>query len=227
MTALEINERPPLLSSSRAWLVEDELHYRDTLGRLFARIDGLDHDGTFANAETALEAAAEVRHGRRPAPDLVLMDVNLPGLDGVAATSRLATLLPGVRVVMLTVRDDSETIFAALQAGASGYLLKDAPIGTILDALQEALRGAMLVPAPVARKVLGFFQGVPSADYGLTEREREVIRRMAEGLTQKEIAADLFVSGSTVNGHVQRVYEKLHVHTAPAAVAKALRERLL
>lgn len=208
------------------WVVEDEPHYRESLLALVDRIEGLDCPRAFADAEAALEALEAAEPEERPG--LVLMDVNLPGMSGIEATARLKARLPEVRVVVLTIRDEPATIFAALRAGASGYLLKGEPIGRIVAALREALAGGMLMPAPVAQEVLGFFARRPSADaYGLSEREREVLERMVEGLTQKEIAETLFISASTVNKHVQRVYEKLHVRSASAAVAKAVQERLV
>ena len=157
------------------------------------------------------------------------MDINLPRLDGIACTARIKAQWPDVPVLMLTIRDDADTIFEAFRAGASGYLLKNAPIEKIIAAIREALEGGMLMPAPVARKVMGFFEAkAPAApSYGLSEREREVLEQMVAGCTQKEISARLYISPSTVNNHIQRIYQKLHVHSSSAAVAKALRERLI
>lgn len=210
----------------RVWVVEDEPHYRETLASLVERVDGLGGARAFADAEGALDALEAAGPGERPG--LVLMDVNLPGMTGIEATARLKARLPEARVVVLTIRDEAATIFAALRAGASGYLLKGEPIDRILAAIREALAGGVMLPAPVAREVLDFFAAQPAAeDYGLSERERDVLERMVAGLPQKEIAEVLFVSPATVNKHVQRVYEKLHVHSASAAVAKAVRERLV
>ena len=211
---------------ARAWLVEDEPHFRSVLGFLIGQSAGLELTGTFETAEDLLAAAATVAPVERPA--LVVLDVHLPGLSGVAALAPLARALPEARLVMLTARDDPETLFGALRAGAQGYLLKGSPVETILAGLQQALSGAMLVPAPVARRVLAHFQAAPSAsDYGLTGRERDVLRGMVDGLTQKEIAAALFIGTPTVNGHVQSLYRKLAVHTAAGAAAKAVGERLV
>ena len=219
---------PPL---ARVWLVEDEPHYRSVFGFLIGQSAGIRLTGSFATAEAAIAGARTVAADARPA--LVVLDVQLPGLDGLAALPALAQALPEARIVMLTARDDPETLFGALRAGAQGYLLKGSPVETILGGLRQALDGAMLVPAPVARRVLAHFRdaapvaGVPAADYGLTDRERDVLRGMVEGRTQKEIAAGLFISAPTVNGHVQSVYRKLCVHTAGGAVAKAVIERLV
>ena len=212
------------MSSTCVWIVEDDAQYRDTL----ASVIGLDAafvvDQAFASAE---EALAELAHAPQR-PDLVLMDINLPGMEGVEATESVKRVHPAASVVMLTGRDDPSVIFDALRAGASGYLLKGEPIDRILDALREAVSGGVLLPAAVAQRVLGFFAAAPSADdYDLSPRERDVLAAMVEGKAQQAIAEALFISPHTVSKHVQRIYQKLHVHSASAAVAKAVRERLV
>ena len=212
---------------TRVWVVEDEPEFRDTMALLLESTSGMCCAGRFSGGEAALSELERVGVG--DGPEVVLMDVNMPGLGGIASTERLKALLPEVPIVMLTIRDDAETIFEAFRAGASGYLLKDSPIDTITAAIREALGGGMLMPAPVARKVQAFFseRGPAPADYGLSRREVEVLGEMVEGLSQKEIAGRLFISTSTVNVHVQHIYEKLHVNSSNAAVAKAVRERLV
>lgn len=212
---------------ARVWLVEDEPPYRDALEAVLGRAEGVVIERAFGTAEAALEAADGAAAAEAGGPDLVVLDVNLPGMGGVEAAGQLRARLPSTRVVMLTVRDDADTLYAALRAGASGYLLKDAPADVLVQTLRQALDGALLVSAPVARRVLDFFRAPQPPDYGLSPREREVLQRMAEGLVQKEIAAALHISPATVNGHVQRVYDKLAVRSSTAAVAKALRERLI
>jgi DNA-binding NarL/FixJ family response regulator len=216
------------------WLVEDEPAYRDALLFLIGHVSGLRLDRAFDNAESVIDAAETAKGGQAVVPDVVLMDVNLPGVDGIEATARLRAALPDSRVIVLTVRDDADTVFAALRAGACGYISKGAPVDVLVQAIQQALDGGMLVPPAVARRVLAFFAdgdadraGPPAEQYGISGRERDVLRGMVDGLTQKEIADALFISPSTVSGHVQRIYEKLRVHTINAAVAKALRERLV
>ena len=212
---------------ARAWLVEDEPHYRNVFSFLIRQAGGLELAASFGSAEEAIAAARAAPPDARPA--IVVLDVNLPGVNGIAALGPIARALPEARLVMLTARDDPDTLFGALRAGAQGYLLKDSPVETILAGLQQALDGAMLVPAPVARRVLAHFQstGRAAADYGLTSRERDVLRGMVDGLTQKEIASTLFISPPTVNGHVQSLYRKLSVHTAAGAAAKAVGEGLV
>ena len=208
------------------WIVEDDADYRKTLTLVLDHDAGAHCGAAFDDCETAL-ACLDSRSAPEPLPDVLLLDVNLPGRSGLDALGDLRQRLPDTHVVMLTIRDEADVIYAALRAGASGYLLKNAGIDQVVAAVREAHGGGMLMPAPVARKVLAFFQEDPSADYRLTEREREVLREMTAGHSQKEIAARLFVSPHTVNTHVQHVYEKLHVRSGIEAVAKALRERLV
>src|SRR5690606_2226522 len=209
------------------WIVEDDEAYRAALQAALA--PAADVREVFGSVEDALAwAAVRERAADTDRPDVLLLDVNLPGMSGLDGLGALKARLPGTRVVMLTARDDAGTIYAARGAGASGYLLKNADPDQLAAAVEAARDGGMLMPGPVARKVLAAFDRPrPSPDYGLTERERDVLREMVAGHTQKEIAERLFVSPSTVNTHVQHIYEKLHVHTGSAAVAKAVRERLV
>ena len=209
------------------WVVEDDLAYRQTLLAVLDHVPDLACGGAFGSAEAVLEAAARSGEPEASAPDVLLLDINLPGRSGLDVLSELKRRLPTIHIIMLTIRDEAETIYAALRAGASGYLLKNAGVDPIVAAIRQAHAGGMLMPAPVARQVLAFFQKEPADDYGLTEREREVLREMTGGYTQKEIAARLFVSPHTINTHVQHIYEKLHVRSGIEAVAKALRERLV
>lgn len=210
----------------RIWLVEDDNHYRQTLCFLLDNAAGMHCTGAFPDGESALSAAEA---GAGESPDVVLLDIHLPGLSGLECLARLKAALPEAQVVMLTNDDDEQSIFDAFCTGASGYLLKNVSIDRLLTGLREAARGGMLMPAPVARKVLDFFGGrIPQqSDYGITQREQDILREMVEGRSQKEIARQLFISPSTVNGHIQHIYRKLHVNSSTAAVAKAVRERLV
>lgn len=207
------------------WLVEDNERYRHTLQFAIDQQPDLSCAATYGSVEEALEADASMSEDG--APDVLLLDVNLPGMTGIDGLGQLKAMLPQTRIVMLTINDDSQTLFDALRAGASGFLLKNAPMDQIFDAIREAQAGGTLMPAPVAEHVLKYFQQAPAEDYGLTDREKDVLRHMTEGKIQKQIAAALFVSPNTVNKHIQRIYEKLHVHSGIEAVAKAIRERLV
>ena len=174
----------------------------------------------YATGEEAL------RELPRVAPDVVLMDLNLPGLSGIECTLELKKLRPSAQVLMLTIEDDSERVFAALRAGAAGYLLKAAPPGEILEGIQLVARGGSPMSAVIARRVVESFhgQGGPSAAKdSLTAREIEVLDRIARGRRIKEVAAELGVSVTTVQTYLRRIYEKLQVHSQAEAVAKFLR----
>ena len=221
---------PPSTSPIQVWIIEDDASFRDTLQVLLERTSGLAFGHGFESVE---EMLAWTDAGAAPAqdedrPDVLLLDVNLPGMTGIQGIGDLKARLPDTQIVMLTIRDESSSIFEAFQQGASGYLLKNAPVDRIVAAVREAHKGGMIMPPAVARTVLGFFQQqAPTRDYGLTDRERDVLREMVNGRTQKEISEALFVSPSTVSTHVQHIYAKLHVHSGTEAVAKAVRERLV
>jgi len=216
------------LSPAVVWLVEDDADYREAVAELVrAHVRSVE---TFGSVEAVLARVDGIGTGTPEGgwPEVVLLDVNLPGVTGIEGLGELKSRLPGSVVVMLTIRDDADTIYAALGAGASGYLLKSASPDELLGAIREARAGGMLMQRQVARLVLASFEAKkPAPDYGLTKRETEVLAEMVDGHTQPQIADRLFVSLSTVNSHVQSIYAKLHVHNGSAAVAKAVRERLV
>ena len=206
------------------WLIEDDAFYRQMLVDLIDGTDGLHLGHAFGACEPALAAlqAGEI-------PDVILSDIGLPGIDGTEGTRRIKALCPTAQIIMLTIHDDEDTIFDALCAGASGYLLKHAPASRILAAIDEVQRGGVPFTAPVARKVLTLFKDtvVLRGNYGLTDREKEILLLLADGHKQKEIAERLFLSPYTVETHLRNIYAKLHVRSGIAAVSKALRERLI
>ena len=205
------------------WLIEDNHTFRNTVARVLNTSEGMECSQRFSNAEDALDALAG-----GAVPEVILLDVELPGQNGITAVSAIKSVAPSTRVVMLTAFDDHEKIFKALCAGASGYLLKTAPIERIVEGIQEAVRGGAPFTPQVAQKVLKMFSKLdhPHPDYGLTEREKKILELMAKGLIKKEIADQLDLSYHTVDTHLRNIYTKLHVHTRSGAVAKALNERL-
>lgn len=205
-------------------IVEDNEQLRDTLARLLNRAEGFKCLGDYGTAELALEAIPSAP------PNVVLMDINLPGLNGVECVRRLKQIVPTTQIVMLTAYEDTENIFNSLAAGASGYLLKRSKSSEILDAIREVQNGGSPMTAHIARKVVQSFQANATAaatpvesPEELSPREKEVLDLLSQGFMYKEIADKLGISFETVRTYIRRIYEKLHVRTRTEAVAKALR----
>jgi DNA-binding NarL/FixJ family response regulator len=201
-------------------IVEDNDRLRETLARVLNRADGFRCVSQHASAEDALKDLPQVR------PDVVLMDINLPGVNGVECVRQLKKLLPEIQVMMLTVYEDTENIFNALAAGANGYMLKRTPGRELLDAIREVHRGGSPMTMHIARKVVQSFQRSAAAEAAaenLSEREQQVLDLLSRGLMYKEIADKLGISYETVHTYIRRIYEKLQVRTRTEAVAKFLR----
>jgi DNA-binding NarL/FixJ family response regulator len=201
-------------------IVEDNDKLRGTLVRVVNRADGFRCVSDYANAEDALKDLPQTR------PDVVLMDINLPGMNGVECVRQLKQLLPQTQVMMLTVYEDTENIFNALTAGASGYMLKRTSTKELLEAIQEVHRGGSPMTMHIARKVVLSFQKTAAtapATENLSEREQQVLDLLSQGLMYKEIADKLEISYETVHTYIRRIYEKLQVRTRTEAVAKFLR----
>jgi DNA-binding NarL/FixJ family response regulator len=210
--------------ATTVWLVEDNHTFRNTIARVLNQVQQLECSRQFSDSESALAALEE-----GALADVILLDVELPGLNGIDAVRRIKSISPSTRVVMLTVFDDHDKIFKAICAGASGYLLKTSPVEKIIESIQEVQAGGAAMTPRVARSVLDMFTrlSAPRQDYGLTSREQKILELMTEGLIKKEIADQLALSYHTVDTHLRNIYTKLHVHTRTGAVSKALRERLL
>jgi DNA-binding NarL/FixJ family response regulator len=201
----------------RVSIVEDDARVRASMARL---IDGADRFTCVSQHESGERAIAELPGVR---PDVVLMDINLPGMSGVECVRRLRALVPAVQVVMLTVYEDTDLIFAALAAGATGYLLKRTPPDELLGGIWDVHRGGSPMTGHIARKVVQSFRDADAGEEdALSPREREVLDHLAQGYLYKEIAARLAISYDTVHTYVRRIYEKLQVHSRTEAVAKHL-----
>ncbi|MGB9602676.1 MAG: response regulator [Limisphaerales bacterium] len=200
-------------------IVEDNAQFRNTLGKVLNRAEGIQCIGLYSTAEEALEEIP-----KNP-PDVVLMDINLPGMDGVECVARLKKLLPKTQIVMLTVYEDTENIFNALKAGATGYLLKRTSREELLDSIRDVYKGGSPMTTHIARKVVQSFQKAESASASesLAPREQEVLELLAKGFIYKEIADKLGISYETVRTYIRRIYEKLQVRSRTEAVAKFLR----
>jgi DNA-binding NarL/FixJ family response regulator len=193
---------------------------RATLARLIGREEGFRCVSNYGTAEAALAGLPDDR------PDVVLMDINLPGINGVECVRRIKQLLPETLSLMLTAYEDTENIFNALAAGASGYLLKRAPRAELLEAIREVRNGGSPMTPHIARLVVQSFQkAAPSAPAteNLSTREQEVLDCLSQGFLYKEIAEKLGISYETVHTYIRRIYEKLQVRTRTEAVAKFLK----
>jgi DNA-binding NarL/FixJ family response regulator len=201
-------------------IVEDSDKFRETLARILNRSEGFRCISQYPNAEDALKALPQDN------PEVVLMDINLPGMNGVECVRQLKLAMPKIQVMMLTVYEDTENIFNALAAGATGYMLKRTPRDELLEAIREVHRGGSPMTTHIARKVvLSFQRAAPAASptENLSPREQEVLDCLAKGFLYKEIAEKLNISYETVHTYIRRIYEKLQVRTRTEAVAKFLR----
>jgi DNA-binding NarL/FixJ family response regulator len=203
-------------------IVDDEVDLRENIAGYVDSAKGFRCLGVHGSAEEALENVPKEK------PDVVLMDINMGGMNGIECVRLLKPKLPATQIVMLTVFDDTEKIFSALAAGASGYLLKRLAPAKLLEAIREVHEGGSPMSAPIARKVVQSLQPVLAAPpdghtIALSPREREVLDGLAEGQAYKQIADKLGVSIHTVRNYIRRIYEKLHVCSRTEAVAKYLR----
>ncbi len=198
-------------------IVEDDFKTRDNLQTMLRDAAGFQCVGVFTSGEAALEGVPKLR------PDVVLMDINLPKMSGVECTRQLKMLRPECLIVMLTVYDDSDRIFHALQMGASGYLLKRSPADEILRAIQDVKRGGAPMSNYIARKVVQSFQRQGNSDKpaeNLSKRETDVLGYVAQGYTNKEVAEALGLSVETIHAYLKNIYTKLHVRSRTEAVMK-------
>ncbi len=204
-------------------IVEDNPQVRGSLAKLIDGAPGFRCVSRHGSAEDALAEIPQVM------PEVVLMDINLPGLNGVECVRRLKPQLPGVQIIMLTVYQNTEHIFNALTAGATGYLLKQTPPAELLAAIKEVHAGGSPMSSHIARKIVQSFQhpvAVPAAGMeNLSPREAEVLDLLAKGFLYKEIADQMKVSYATVHTHIRHIYEKLHVRSRTEAVARHLGQK--
>jgi DNA-binding NarL/FixJ family response regulator len=201
-------------------IVEDQRPAREALALIIGGSPGYRTVGAWRTMEDALT------HIGQDVPDVLLADINLPGMSGIEGVRQLKARLPSLEILMLTVYADNDHIFEAMCAGASGYLLKDTPPAKLLEALKEAQAGGAPMSAEVARKVVAMFQKrAPrtSEPHNLSARELEVLQTIVDGHTYSSAAEALHISVDTMRFHVRNIYDKLHVHSKSEAVLKALR----
>jgi len=202
-------------------IVEDDSKVRHSLASILKRGSGVHCVGEFGDAEEALRELPRLR------PRVVLMDINLPGMDGVTCVRKLSELLPEMQIVMLTVYDNTDAIFNSLAAGASGYLLKPVSTAQLLAAVRDVYAGGAPMTSNIVRKVVQSFKQPAPAEretenFSLSAREQEVLDFLAKGYLYKEIADQLAISYGTVHTYIERIFKKLHVRGRAQAVAKYL-----
>jgi len=201
----------------RVAIIEDDEGIRASLASMLGRSPDCRPVASYPDAESAL---AELPRHR---PDVVLVDINLPGLDGIECVRRLKKQLPETQFIMLTVYGDGDRLFRSLMAGATGYLLKRTPSAGVVAAIREAHAGGSPMTPQIARQVVQYFRGLaePTSELEkLSARELEILGQLSQGFLYKEIADNLGISVDTVRTHIRKIYDKLHVHSRAAAMLK-------
>ncbi len=212
------------MTSIKVVLIEDLREVRDGLAALINGAEGFQCAGSYRTMEDALKAL-----NAQP-PDVILTDIGLPGMNGIDGTRLLHDRFPQVPILAITVYDDDESVFKAICAGASGYLLKNTAPDRLLESLREVVNGGAPMSPDIARRVITLFRKVrppERATYRLTPQETELLKLMVEGHHYKTAAGVMGISVNTVSFHLKHIYEKLQVHSKTEAVAKALREHLI
>lgn len=206
-------------------LFEDNKKLRESLEQLINSAADMVCTGAFANADRLIYKM------QQSDPDVVMMDINMPGMSGIEAVKIITEKFPAVRLLMQTVFDENDKIFAAICAGASGYILKKTTPKKMLEAVRETYAGGAPMTPSVAAKVLEMFRLHTKVDKNefidLSEREKEILALLVKGKSYKNIASECFISIDTVSTHIRHIYEKLHVHSKSEAVAKAIFQKLV
>lgn len=205
-------------------IYEDNDNLRETLCCMLQLVENYNVCGAFPQCTQADKQVRELK------PDIILMDIDMPGMNGIEAVKKIRKLNQDVQILMLTVFDDNSNVFDAIYAGANGYLLKKSISEKLIQAIAETLDGGAAMSPAIARKVIGKMQEPirgSTQDYHLTPRETTILRSLSQGNSYKMTAAELGISINTVRTHIKRVYEKLHVNSQAEAVSKALNEKLV
>ncbi|MGH7598663.1 MAG: response regulator [bacterium] len=206
------------------WVIEDNDEMRATLVEVVDSDPQMMCSLSFVKCEDAIAALQ-----KESPPQVILMDIGLPGMSGIEGVRRIRAISPATQILMLTIYEDDANIFESLCAGATGYLLKGGSTDKIIAAIKEVQAGGAPMNAQIAKKVLAMFAKLvsPQANYALTEREKEILTLLVSGKSQKQLADKLFLSPFTIAIHMKNIYAKLHVHSRSEAVAKTLKEHLL
>ena len=221
------NPRDADLNTIRVLICDDHALFRRGLVMVLESEDDIEIAGEAEDGEDAVRKAEEL------APDVVLMDVRMPKMSGIEATRAIAETVPTTRILMLTVSDEEEDLYEAVKAGATGYLLKEISIEEVANAIRAVVTGQSLISPSMASKLLSEFNNLAKQAQQrvlvpkLTDRELQVLKLVAQGMSNREVAEELFISENTVKNHVRNILEKLQLHSRMEAVVYAVREKLL
>ena len=206
-------------------IIEDNELLRDSLKEAINKSSNINCNNAFGSGEAALDFIEK----EELVPDIILLDIGLPGKSGIELIPELKKLSPSSKIIIITVHDDDENVFNAICAGASGYLLKDLSSEKIVASISEVMNGGAPMNSHIAKKVLNMFrdQNIRSDGYDLSEREKEILSHLVDGLSKKQIAEKIYLSHHTVDSHLRNIYAKLEVHSRSSAISKAIREKLL
>lgn len=203
-------------------IIEDHKEFRESIYYILQSTEGFQCVGKYVSVEDALESM--------PKSDVVLLDINLPGMSGIEGIGKIKKIYPDTKIVMLTVFDDNKNVFHAILSGADGYILKKTPPIRLIQAVEDAASGGSPMTPTIAKQALELFKEhiiLKSEEDPLTDREHEILALIINGLDNNEISAKLFISLQTVRNHIRHIYEKLHVHSKSQAVVKALKEGII
>jgi DNA-binding NarL/FixJ family response regulator len=206
-------------------IIEDNELLRDSLKEAINKSSNIKCSNTFSSGEAALDFIEK----EELVPEIILLDIGLPGMNGIDLIPEIRKITPASKIIILTVHDDNENVFNAICAGASGYLLKDLSADKIVSSISEVMNGGAPMNSHIAKKVLNMFrdQNLKSDGYELSEREKGILSLLVDGLNKKQIAEKIFLSHHTVDSHIRNIYAKLEVHSRSSAISKAIREKLL
>jgi DNA-binding NarL/FixJ family response regulator len=214
-----------MINKTEVIIIEDNELLRDSLKEAINKSSIINCNNAFGSGETALNFIKK----EELVPDIILLDIGLPGMSGIELIPELKKLSPSSKIIIITIHDDDENVFNAICAGASGYLLKDLSSEKIVASISEVMNGGAPMNSHIAKKVLNMFrdQNIKSEGYDLSEREKEILALIVDGLSKKQIAENIFLSHHTVDSHIRNIYAKLEVHSRSSAISKAIKEKLL
>ena len=205
-------------------IYEDNPQLREGLTMLINGSEGFEVLASFKNCNNVLQEIKTYK------PDVILMDIDMPGTNGIEGLKQIRLVDNDTKILMLTVFDDNKNVFEAISNGANGYVLKKTPPARLLEYIQEANTGGAPMTSSIATQVLKMFSSLNNEkgeDYNLSDREKQVLSLLVNGYSYKMISAEMFIAIDTVRSHIKKIYEKLHVNSKSEAVAKAFKDKIV